>query len=273
MARTMKCLPALCVAASLGWAATAAAQTPVATWSFNNTLAANEGGVPALVAIDPLGLNGFVTDTVFGVTQTVYKFDGNSSPPNQQAGLYVDTASTGLLNGDDAYSVDMVFKFDADNFSWKNIFSVSNRTSDNAFYVSPQNFLQVWPDGNGLKPFTFGEYHHITLTNDGANQVTSYFDGVFQFNLTSSSMNFSDYVGGNPGRLMHFFADNLTGGGLNEFTDGSVAQIKLYDIVLSASEVGQIAAPVPEPETYAMMLAGLGLMAVAVRRRRQAASS
>ena len=33
--------------------------------------------------------------------------------------------------------------------------------------------------------------------------------------------------------------------------------------------VQTVAAPVPEPETYAMMLAGLGLMGVAVRRRKQ----
>lgn len=32
---------------------------------------------------------------------------------------------------------------------------------------------------------------------------------------------------------------------------------------------GQLTAPVPEPETYAMMLAGLGLIGVAARRRKQ----
>ena len=32
---------------------------------------------------------------------------------------------------------------------------------------------------------------------------------------------------------------------------------------------GAVTAPVPEPETYAMLLAGLGLMALAVRRRKQ----
>lgn len=270
MARTMKCLAALCVAASLGWAATAAAQTPVATWSFNNTLGANEVGVPALGAIDPLGLNGFVTDTVFGVTQTVYKYDGNSFPPSEQAGLYLNT--TGLLNNDDAYSVDIVFKIDASQSSWKSIFGVSNRTSDNAFYVEPGDKLQVYPVGDGPTTFTFGEYHHVTLTNDGADHLTSYLDGIYQFNLTSTVMNFSTYAAANPDRLIHFFADNLIAGGQGEFSDGHVARIRLYDTVLSDSEVSTIAA-IPEPETYAMMLAGLGLMAVAVRRRRQAASS
>lgn len=32
---------------------------------------------------------------------------------------------------------------------------------------------------------------------------------------------------------------------------------------------GDVAAPIPEPETYAMMLAGLGLLGVAARRRKQ----
>jgi hypothetical protein len=33
-----------------------------------------------------------------------------------------------------------------------------------------------------------------------------------------------------------------------------------------------VAAPVPEPETYAMMLAGLGLLGFAARRRKQKAA-
>jgi hypothetical protein len=32
---------------------------------------------------------------------------------------------------------------------------------------------------------------------------------------------------------------------------------------------GDVAAPIPEPETYAMMLAGLGLLGVMTRRRKQ----
>ena len=57
-----------------------AAPVLVATYNFDNTLAADEGGAPALTAIDPLGLNSFMTDTVFGDTRTVYRFDGSDFP-------------------------------------------------------------------------------------------------------------------------------------------------------------------------------------------------
>ncbi len=38
----------------------------VATYTFNNTLAAEQTGVAALTAVDPLGTSGFQTATVFG---------------------------------------------------------------------------------------------------------------------------------------------------------------------------------------------------------------
>lgn len=247
----------------------AANPVPVATWSFNNTLAADESGVPALTAIDPLGRNGFVLDTVFGESRWVYRFDGNASPTSEQAGLVVSTA--GLLDNDDAYSIDIVFQFEANVASWENIFGVSNRQSDNAFYVSPNNQLQVWPASTGPTFFTFGEYHRVTLTNRGDGTVTAYLDGVLQFDLSTTSMNFSAYTAQNPDRLMHFFADNVVGGGQFEFADGRVALIRLYDVELSEGEVGGIDVPpppIPEPGTLA--LAGIGVLAVAgaVRGRR-----
>jgi glutaryl-CoA dehydrogenase len=52
-------------AAGLALASAAHSATPVATWHFDNSLAAVEPGVPALTAIDPLGRSGFVMDNVF----------------------------------------------------------------------------------------------------------------------------------------------------------------------------------------------------------------
>lgn len=67
-------------------------------------------------------------------------FDGNkfdsSFGASEQAGLSVNT--TGLLNSGNAYSVDMVFKFESNDATWENILGVSNRQSDIAFYVEPE---------------------------------------------------------------------------------------------------------------------------------------
>lgn len=254
---------ALLSAASL---AQAAAPTAVATWNFNKTLAADEAGKPALSVIDPLATSGFMMDTVFGESRWVYRFDGNATP-SQQAGLFVD--SSGLLDADDAYSVDIVFQFEADTASWENIFGVSNRQSDNALYIDPGQRLEVWPSGDGPTPFTYGEYHRVTLTNNGNDTVTGYMDGIFQFTLSSTSMNFSAYAAANPSRLIHFFADNLVGGGQGEFADGRVASIRLYDIELDGDQVGELPPlpAVPEPSAVVLMLAGLGVIAAAARRR------
>ncbi len=256
-------------AASLGatFAASAADPQPVATWRFDRTLAADQAGVPALGVIDPLGLSGFVQDTVFGETRWVWRFDGNSTP-SQQAGLLVN--SSGLLNGDDAYSIDIVFKFEPNTSSWENIFGVSNRQSDNALYIDPDSRLEVWPSGDGPTRFTVGEYHRVTLTNRGNNTVTAYMDGIFQFDLSTTSLNFSAYASANPQRLIHFFADNLVGGGQGEFADGAVASIRLYDVELSSDQVGGLPPlpAVPEPASALMMLAGGAVVARAARRRR-----
>jgi len=52
----------------------------------------------------------------------------------------------------------------------------------------------------------------------------------------------------------------------------TISGIKLNSAPLKASYNGSVSvSPVPEPETYAMLLAGLGVMGAIARRRKQAA--
>ncbi|MEO6807708.1 MAG: PEP-CTERM sorting domain-containing protein, partial [Isosphaeraceae bacterium] len=113
---------------------------PLASYQFQGTLAADQVGLPALNAIDPLGTNGFQVATLYGQNRQVYQFNGDASPVANQGGLTLST--TGLLTPDN-YSVEMVFSFDSDQ-NYRRILDPSGRTSDNGLYVDPNNHLDLY---------------------------------------------------------------------------------------------------------------------------------
>ena len=100
----------------------AAQASLVATYTFNNTLAAQQTGVAALTAVDPLGTSGFQTATVFGNLQTTYQFNGAATPVLDQGGLDFDT--TGLISSDD-YSVEMVVELTGST-GWRRLLDASD---------------------------------------------------------------------------------------------------------------------------------------------------
>lgn len=237
------------------------AAVPVATYQFENNFLAEEGGVPAIIPVDPALASNFVTDTVFGASRTVWEFDGISSPPSSQAGLTLDT--TGLVVPTN-YSIDMVFLFSERQNSWRRIMDVENRQSDGGLYVDPSNKLNVFPIAGSTAAWTNDVYHHVVLTNDGAN-VNTYIDGIAQFSAATTAMNLNNV--NNPGLLMHFFLDNVASGGQGEYSDGRVALIRLWSGVLTSQEANDLASHpfVPEPSTF--MLSALSAAILGLRRR------
>jgi hypothetical protein len=111
---------AFCLASALIPAAQASL---VATYTFDNTLAAQQTGVAALTAVDPLGTSGFQTASVFGNLQTTYQFNGAATPVLDQGGLDFDT--TGLISSDD-YSVEMVVELTGST-GWRRLLDASDR--------------------------------------------------------------------------------------------------------------------------------------------------
>jgi hypothetical protein len=229
----MKKIPLVCCLLALASTAVSAA-TRVASYDFNNTLAANEPGAPALVATDPLDASGFVNDTVQGQTRPVWAFDGLNSPTNEQAGLTVSTA--GLIAPRN-YSVDMVLQFTQRPTGWRRIIDVENRQSDDGFYVDPSSHLYVYPVVGATTEWTNDSYHHVVLTNDGT-QVNAYLDGSHELMAATDLMNIDNP--NNPDSLMHFFLDNVVAGGQGEFSDGSVAHIGLWQGILTSTESMEI---------------------------------
>jgi hypothetical protein len=159
--------------------------------------------------------------------------------------------------------------------------------------------------GNSLSSgFTSQDMAHLTITESGANTVWTLaanwdnalnarhpfvFDLEFSDKQRNAPVNFNVTSGvislsGASALAVKFDTSNGHGGS-GRFTDGETAQwtfnnTKLSDFgsfqlhVNSVTANGQsvkftqlVTAPVPEPETYAMLLAGLGLVGFVARRR------
>ena len=185
------------------------ADSLVAAYTFDNTLAAVEPGVAALTAVNPLSLNGYQTSVVFGDTRTTYHFDGQASPVLDQGGL--DFNTTGLISPND-YSVEMVVELSDRDGAWRRLLDSSNRQSDDGLAIDPGNNLNEFPNGGGSGgPFTSNAFFDIFVTVDPFNTVAGYFDGVQQFSVTSTNLDVAT-------NTLGFFLDNVVGGGQGEWS-------------------------------------------------------
>lgn len=254
---------------SLGLAQTAKAQTPVATYQFNNTLAADQGGVTALTAVNPAGTNGFVSANPFGVARTVYRFAGDQANSASSAGLEggLQLNTTGLISSN-SYSVEMVVSLDRVD-GYRRLVETQNRASDNGFYVHDGGLHEFPQTPSVLTGFAANTYYDVVLTVN-SNTVSAYLNATPYFTVTSSDSNIAT-------NFMNLFLDNSN----NEYSNGNIALLRLYNTPLTSGQVataynngnpfGSQATPVtPEPGTFALLVAlgGVGTAVVHKRRRK-----
>jgi Concanavalin A-like lectin/glucanases superfamily len=199
---------------------------PKADYRFQGKLGTSVGTAPALQKIGP-GTNTFTTATVDDSSRKVL------SPPKGN-GLKLDT--TGLLSSNGIYTIVVLFGLnDVSNF--KRIVDFKNGTSDNGLYVQ-NGRLRFFPGStSGATPIAANRYVQVVITRDLFGTVRGYVDGSQQFQFEDAASQ-SAVISGED--ALRFFKDNTSGGTTGEDSGGSVARIRLYDVALSADDVGSL---------------------------------
>ena len=227
-------------------------QTPVQRWTDTGTFIDNFGqGGATGSAFDGAG-NFWTVAPGFG-SNTIQKYDST--------GTAIGSSFTASVNGQ--WIEDMtyggghiwastfeghVFELDPTNgntiSSFDSVASFAGVAFDGTYLYTTNGFYSG--DDSIEKWSTSGSFLGSISTgyNDGAGIGYSSTDNTF-------------WVGYLGGEVRHF---DTTGTLLGGFTAGSAAHDGL-----------EVYAPIPEPETYAMLLAGLGLLGFMARRRKESA--
>lgn len=223
----------------LGVSEGAEAATLKANYQLQGSLASAVSGAPDLTNLG--AGNRFVFETVDGARRQVLRFPKGN-------GLALST--TGLVDPR-SYSVVLLFRLD-DLERFRRILDFSNSTSDNGFYdYSGNAVIYGSDDGLARGGIVFDEsYAQVVFTSapatDNSQRVVAYVNGAEVVAATASK----DFDL-SPGTL-RLFQDNTSGPAGGEESAGALACLLVYDGVLTADEVGQLATepalcPAPKP--------------------------
>ena len=162
------------------------------------------------------------------------------------------------------YSVETAFRFDVTS-GYRRIMNFLNSTSDTGLYNlnGRLNFYNIATSGSA--PFVANQMSTVVFTRDAVGNSVGYVNGTalisFQ-NAATTNIGFAN--------LLHLFVDDSQVGG--EASAGFVDYVRIYDTVLSSGQVAALTPPgsvgaVPEPASWALMIAGFGLVGGSMRRR------
>jgi hypothetical protein len=112
---------------------------------------------------------------------------------------------------------------------------------------------------------TLAGYSHTNGNADSLQRAIWFIEGEFGAGYTLAQLDALDHQA-------KLWVDDATGAGWTDIGLVRVLNLQKFDNASHAWVASQdqlYLAPVPEPETYAMLLAGLGLLGVAARRRKR----
>ncbi len=229
-----------------------------ADYQFQNTRNSSTGGPPMTDLINVgNGANTFTTESVEGcIPRSVLNFPKGN-------GLSL-VPTTGLTTDNKTYSIVILFKFTEQDHT-RAIVDFKNGTDGRGIYADTSNNLNFPNSQNNAtgissgsgSPITANKYVQVVLTrqgNDGnlgrAGIDIGYVDGVHQYLLNSNG---PDGIIDPQFNTLRFFINQVTSA--RDYSGGSVARIRLFNRVLSASEVaaldrlpgGSCTGPTPTP--------------------------
>lgn len=161
------------------------------------------------------------------------------------------------------YSIETAFRFDATT-GYRRIMNFLNSTSDTGLYNlnGRLNFFNLTTSASA--PFAPNQMSTVVFTRDAAGNSVGYVNGTALISFTNAALTNIGFA-----NVLHMFVDDNQVGG--EASPGFVDYIRIYDTALTSQQVAALTPPggnaVPEPASWAMMLAGFGIAGVAMRRR------
>lgn len=249
----------------------AQSQTLEADYQVQGIFNSSVGSIGPLSVVGPVGGVTFTSDTVNGNPQQVLNIQAsNSTPPFDESG--VQTQTNPFLSSSN-YSIVLLANFNlntADIVATK-IFDFKNLSSDAGLYVNAASGTLAFIDGSGVLQGTGGAalssltYAQIVLTRDSTTNLTSiYLNGTLAFSFTDNvglALLGDSSMSGNS--FLTLFKDDGMGLGgmiLSESTQGNIARLRLYDGVLSATDVMNLDTTIPEPSTYLLCATGVAAL-------------